>query len=479
MTRLELVAKLTGEFGQPLIVLSWWREFFAALDDPKLRELILWLMRQTGKSQLLAAALITELLLRPGSYSIFVSASEIQASAIYTRKIRRPLERLLKAIGRNAWKMTMTKRGVEVPALGSALEVICPNEATAPARSPTLVCMDEARYIGDEIYAVLAPSLIGAGGKLVVASTAGPPQGFFYQLTKNQTDETWMYTSALNDNPHASQGMLTFLRRRLALLIPTAARRELENEFAEGGEDLLPAALIEAAIDDGLGEVPSSTLPAFAFLDLSRKRDLTSLVVVLRDRPRQPETTDHLVTGSVHVWDPRQAPGGEVDFAAVRATLDALPGRFPGLQSILVDEGAEAGSILPWAKAHPQLSLRIRGFIATPESNMALWGALAGRLHARTLTIPRHERLIAELRSLRQESFAFGSKWRVVDSSRKFHRDVSLALAGACYAAGEHKEPQDLRMWTPGEGILDDDLHAQAMRFLEQLREKEEAQVHG
>lgn len=68
---------------------------------------------------------------------------------------------------------------------------------------------------------------------------------------------------------------------------------------------------------------------------------------------------------------------------------------------------------------------------------MDLWSALSARLHAGTVGLPRHERLIAELKSLRQESFAFGSRWRVVDSSRKLHRDVSVALAGACYAAGE------------------------------------------
>ena len=65
---------------------------------------------------------------------------------------------------------------------------------------------------------------------------------------------------------------------------------------------------------------------------------------------------------------------------------------------------------------------------------MKLWGALAARLHAGTLSIPAHERLIAQLRGLRQEQFAFGGRWRVLDSSRKFHRDVSLTLAGACFA---------------------------------------------
>lgn len=176
--------------------------------------------------------------------------------------------------------------------------------------------------------------------------------------------------------------------------------------------------------------------PAFSFLDLARRRDLASLVTVTRTAPRRPEASDHLVAASIQVWDPRQSPTREVDFAEVRAALAALPRRFPGLEIVLVDEGAEAAAILPWARNQPALALRVRGFTATVEENMKLWSELAARLYARTLSIPRHERLIAELRGLRRESFAFGSKWRVVDSSRKLHRDVSLALAGACYAAG-------------------------------------------
>lgn len=437
MTRLELVASLQGEVGQPLQILPWWQEAFVALDDPTKRELILWLPRQTGKSQCLAAMAHTELLTRPGSYTIFVSASENQAAAIYHRKIRRPLERLLKTMKAKAGTVTFTKRLIEVKDTGSAMEIVAPNEATIPGRSPTLFIVDEARDVPDDVYTALAPSVIGAGGKIVLSSTAGPPRGFFYELIQHPMPETWLYHSNVNDNPHANQGMLGFLKRRLALFAPAAARRELENEFTEDGESFLPAALIDVAVDDSLGEIPSSPLPASAFLDLSRKRDLTSLVTVLRDKPRRPEAPDHLIVASVQIWNPRQSPTGETDFADVRATLAGLPARFPGLHTVLVDEGAEAGTVLPWAKTHPQMTLLIRGFVASVESNITLWGALAARLHARTLSIPRHERLIAELRGLRQESFAFGSKWRIVDSSRKLHRDVSLALAGACFAAGQ------------------------------------------
>ncbi len=145
--------------------------------------------------------------------------------------------------------------------------------------------------------------------------------------------------------------------------------------------------------------------------------------------PRRPEAWDHLVVASIRVWDSRTSPTGETDFAEVRADLATLPQRFPNLCSVLIDEGAEAGALLAFARLSAPLVLVTKGFIGTPENNMKLWSALAARLHARTLTIPWHERLIAELRALRQQQFAFGSKGRVVDSSRKFHRDVSLGLA--------------------------------------------------
>src|SRR3712207_9328431 len=74
---------------------------------------------------------------------------------------------------------------------------------------------------------------------------------------------------------------------------------------------------------------------------------------------------------------------------------------FPYTTLFRSDEGSEAGSVLPFAKAHPALTLKVSGFVASPESNAQLWGSLAARLHAQTLSIPRHERLLDELRNLR------------------------------------------------------------------------------
>jgi hypothetical protein len=169
---------------------------------------------------------------------------------------------------------------------------------------------------------------VGAGGKILLTSTAGRPSGFFYELVRNPQPETWIYHSTDNENPRADQGLVGFLKRQLALISPTAARRELGNEFTEDGDSFLAAALIEAAIDDELGQWPGSPLPAFAFLDLSRKRDLTSRVVVVRVPARRAEAHDHLVLASLRTWDPKHAPDGQVEFAEVRQDLAALPERF-------------------------------------------------------------------------------------------------------------------------------------------------------
>jgi hypothetical protein len=435
LTRGDVFGGLTNERGRPLQVLGWWVDALRALDDPAMREILLWLVRQAGKSQFLAAVAASELMTVRDSYIVFVAASAEQAQAIFARKLRKPLERLAREM-RMSGALNFTQRGIMVPELGSALEVIATNESTVPGRTVTKLIIDEARYISDDTYAVLAPSCIGAGGQMLIASTAGPPRGFFFELTRNPTPETFLYRGDVNENPEADAAVVGFVQRRLALISPAAARRELGNEFADDGAELIPAALIDAAVDDRLGELPTSSLPAYAFLDLSRKADLTSLVVVVVDKPQRPEAADHLVAASVQTWDPKASPTGETDFAVVRDALSRLPVRFPDLRKVLVDEGAEAGSVMPFAKSHPQLSMVIDGFVGSVTANQSLWSALVARLNAQTLSLPRHERLLNELRGLRREEFAFGSKWRVVDSSRRFHRDVSLALAGAVMAAG-------------------------------------------
>lgn len=438
MTPDELDGALKNEAGQALRPLGWWGAADGALADPAAVVVALHLMRQAGKTTYLARKAVQTMVMEPGSYIVFVTASETQAQSVFHRKLRRPVERMLKALGVAAREVIITKRSLELKEMGSKVEVIATSEFTSPGRSVRLLILDEARDIPDSVFGALAPSIIASEGKILVASTAGRPRGFFHQLVTDPGEDCRVVTAAANDNPYADQAKISTLARLLTKISPAFAARELHNEFTEDDVAmLLPAALIAAAVDDDLGELPGHDGRAYAFLDLSRKKDLTSLVVVVREPARRAEAPDHLVTASVVTWDPKTSPTKEVDFAEVRAALGRLPERFPHLERLLVDEGSEAGSVLPFARSLPGLALRVEGYTATVEKNMALWGALAARLHAQTLSIPRHARLLDELHNVRVEEFALGGKWRVVDSSKRLHRDVSLALAGAVYAAGE------------------------------------------
>jgi hypothetical protein len=432
LKRLDVMLRLSSETGQPLRPLSWWGAVLDALEHHVVT--VLLTPRQDGKSTFLLALAVATLLTVRDSYIVFVAPSIDQAEAIIRRKLRRPLARLLHQL-QLPKAVKVSGSVVECGLTGSTLEIVAATEFTSPGRSVNLLLVDEGKGIPDPVFEAVAPSVIGAAGQIVVASTAGRPSGWLYELVQHPGEGVWVHRESENTNPYASKAVLGALERMFSWLNPSARERELHSEFAADGDRFLPAELIQAGIDDGLAEVAYSEAEAFGFYDLSRRRHLTSRVVLLREAARRPEVRDHLVVASIRTWDPTRSPTGEVDFASVRADLQGLPERFPRLRRVFVDEGAEAGSLLPFARAHPWLSTRIEGFQMGVGANMQLWGALAARLHAQTLSLPRHERLLAELRSLKQESLAFGSKWRVTDASRRYHRDVSVSLAGAVLAA--------------------------------------------
>jgi hypothetical protein len=162
--------------------------------------------------------------------------------------------------------------------------------------------------VDDAFFTAMVPSVIGAGGKVVLASSAGAPRGFFYRLLQNRDERMWVYESAVNDNPRANRSLIDRMRTRLALINPVAAARELDNRFEEDGEALVPVALIDGAVDLDLGERSFSDLQAYAFVDLSRKRDRTTVAVVTRHEPVRPEAADHLQLSSLRVWNPADEP---------------------------------------------------------------------------------------------------------------------------------------------------------------------------
>ncbi len=440
MTRLEWLKVFKNEQGRELRPLSWWWLLWNALDEESALIVVLSLMRQSGKTTACLTVAGHHLVDIPNALVIFVAGAEGQGQELFRRKLRGPLIAALRALDVDLKKCVFTKRSVELPN-GARLEVLAPSEVSGVGRTASLLVIDEARFVEDGVLASLLPSVIATGGKVLIASSAPRLEdgGFFLGLLNAPPAEARVIrVEGTNENPYAQASQIGAVGRLLARISPSFYRREILNELvADDARSLFPLPLIERAIDPTLAEMPSSPAPAYAGVDLARRKDLASMVVVVRTEPQRPEARDHLRVASITVWDPKASPTGEVDFAQIRAAVGELPKRFPKLERIVIDEGSEGGSLLPHCRAHPGLSLRVQGFTATVDSNMAIWSSVAARLHAGTLSLPRHQRLIDELVNLRQEEIALGSRWRVVDSTKRFHRDIAVSLALAVHAAGE------------------------------------------
>jgi hypothetical protein len=458
--------RFPSEQGAPLIRLPWYEPVRRAIDDRGHVVVVVLTPRQDGKTTFLLSLGAATLLSTPNAYIVLVLPAVEQAQALVRRKLHRPLRQVARALGIEA-SLKFTQTGVECALTGSTFEIVPATEFTSLGRSVDVLLIDEGKGIPDAVFESLLPSIIGVGGQVVVTSSAGRPTGWLYQLVQHPGDGVFVHRETANTNPRASSRVLATIERLLGWFNPAARERELHAEFQGDGQAFLPLALIDAAVDDLLTEFASSAADGFVFYDLARRRDLCSRVVVLRGPAQRPERLDHLVVGSIRIWDPAASPTGEVDFAEVREDLTTLPRRFPNLRKVLVDGGAEAGSLMGYARAHPALTLITEEFRATAESNMRLWGALAGRLHDQSLSIPRHARLLGELRALRTEMFASGERWRVTDSTRRWHRDVSLSLAGACLAAATAATYAPVKLWG---GLPPEPDEADAVELAERVR---------
>lgn len=416
--------ELVNERGEPVRVLPWWIGIAEGLRD-KL-EVAVKTIRQQGKS-LLAGAVSNYLLFNArDSYLLLVAASEAQAKAIAAQKFKRPIE----ANPRLARDARVLENRIEVPALGNVLEIVPASEATSPGRTVNLLILDEAREIDDSLYLRLRPSTMACEGRTLITSTPGPPRGFFYEIVSNPGPETFVFDAGADViNPYTSERHMREAAG-LAHLFPGLHAREYLGRFADLGDEYVTRERLNACVDPALENRATARGAVYAFLDLSRRRDLTSLVAV----ERTPDP-DLLTVIRIETIDPRRCPGGEIDFGAVRLLLADLCSCFR-VRVLGVDDRAEAGELLAWCRTQ-RWGGAVRPMAATAQSNMETWGRLAERVAAGTIRIPAHRRLVDELLALRVEDMAGGRLWRVVDTAKRLHRDVSMALAGAVWLATE------------------------------------------
>lgn len=138
------------------------------------RQLLLNCCRQAGKSTVVSALALHHALFQPGSLTLIVSPGERQSAETF-KKVRDNY----RALGRPIQALHETQRRLE---LANASRILClPGvEGTIRCYSPTLIIIDEAARVPNDLYRAIRPMLAVSRGRLVALSTPFGQRGWFY-----------------------------------------------------------------------------------------------------------------------------------------------------------------------------------------------------------------------------------------------------------------------------------------------------------
>ena len=182
-----------------------WQAEFLRSDD--LRNLILC-GRQIGKSLAVALKALGTALTMPNSTVIVVAPIEPQANELLRKVLT-----CFNAIGR---PMRLVREAVTTLEFGNGSRVLAlpGRERSVHSYTATLLIIDEAARVPDEVYHGASPQLSASKGKLVALSTAFSKSGWFFkEFTEGEGFRRWSITAY--DCPRHTPEFLAHERRSM------------------------------------------------------------------------------------------------------------------------------------------------------------------------------------------------------------------------------------------------------------------------
>lgn len=181
----------------------------AALRSPHRRQLFAC-SRQAGKTTVAAVAGLHTALHRDGSLTLLISPSERQSLLLLRRILayHRDLGRPMELVTESATKLEF-ENGSQVIGLPSSEGRI------RGFAKPTLIVIDEASRVPDELYFAVRPMLATGGGRLIAASTPYGPSGWFAAAWRSEGDEWEKHRVAWTDVAHLDRAEVEFDRRSM------------------------------------------------------------------------------------------------------------------------------------------------------------------------------------------------------------------------------------------------------------------------
>lgn len=216
-------------------------EIQAAVLRSRTQRGILNCTRQWGKSTITAAMAVHRAYTRPECLVLVASPTERQ-SAEFLRKAKLFTRRLKiqpRGDGDNRLSL-LFPNGSRIVGLPGTEETVRGFSAVS------LLLIDEAAIVQDEMYRALRPMLAATEGDLWLMSTPRRKNGFFYQTWEHGGDEWERIRVPATECPRIRKEFLEGERRDMGT---RAFRREYMAEFEDGGTGIFDRNLIEGAFD--------------------------------------------------------------------------------------------------------------------------------------------------------------------------------------------------------------------------------------
>jgi len=368
--------------------------------------------RQVGKTTICAMKAIHHALNRDKAVVVILSPTQRQSSLMF-RKVRAYTQHYMIKLEVTNESQTMLgfQNGSEIHSLPGN------NPDTIRGFSPTMLIIDEAAFVKDEVYVAAEPSLAATNGQLILVSTPFGKRGRFYQAFQEDVFEKYHIKSV--NSPLITEEFLEGMKGSKTEL---EYMQEFEGEFLEEqdtyfGRDLVLSGIAE--IEDIKG--PRDKKDYFLGVDVARYGlDETVYMIAELD-----------VHGNIQIID--------IINTSKKPLTDVI-GRVKELdktwhfRAIYIDEsGLGGGAVDSLVEKHTNiknLDNQTGGVQFTLDNKEKIYKNIKFLLEQGRLKYPKHDKLILQLADLQYEFTEAGHlKLGHPDNG---HDDFPDALALAC-----------------------------------------------
>ncbi len=195
--------------------------------------------RQSGKSTVSGVVALRKALYRPRSLVLCLAPSERQSKELFGK-----IAGFYRALHDAPPPESDRKLGMHLPN-GSRIEALPGSEKTIRGFSGTsLLIVDEAARVDDELYYAVRPMLAVSGGSLVMLSTPFGKRGVFYdEWTGGRGWERYEIPATMN--PRITP---EFLEEERETLPSWVYRQEYECSFEDTEDQIFTTEMVEAAV---------------------------------------------------------------------------------------------------------------------------------------------------------------------------------------------------------------------------------------